>query len=188
VSDTLFRLPPHPVLRTARLWLRPIELGDAADVFAYVSDPEVLRYTSGRTPAHIAETEAFLAGVIEEPETLCWGIRLAADDPVVGAIEFNLVAPTAGSIHYALAASMWGKGMMTEAVQAVCTWVFRTLPQLTTIGTTVVVENIGSRRVLEKCRFYHTGEVTDRWEKELETVRLWVYRLDRGGGTGTDRP
>jgi RimJ/RimL family protein N-acetyltransferase len=175
------RLPPQPTLRTGRLLLRPLELTDAADVFGYVRDPDVLRYTTGRTPARLAETEAYLGEALSSPDTYHWGICLPDSRPVVGVIEFSIDTPGRASIHYTLAAPLWGKGLMTEAVRGVCAWAFNALPDLRVIETSVAAENVGSARVLEKVGFRRLRRTEERWEKEPSPVQLEWYALGREG-------
>jgi ribosomal-protein-alanine N-acetyltransferase len=175
-------LPPQaslPLLQTPRLALRPMELGDAADVYAYVADPAVLRYTTGVTPTRPSETEAFLQRALANPETHMWAIRLRDHTRVIGAIEFGTSSPTTGSVHYALGAAYWGRGLMSEAVEAVSAWAFATLPRLDEIVTAVAEANVASARVLEKCRFERIGTADERWAKEPEPVRLILFRRER---------
>src|SRR4051812_42105800 len=115
-------LPPQaelPVIRTARLVLRPLILADAADVFAYAADPAVLRYTTGITPTLVQETESWLRGVLDDPETHMWAVRRIDDERVIGALEFGWSSASTGSVHYALGRDYWGRGLMTEAIEAV---------------------------------------------------------------------
>jgi [ribosomal protein S5]-alanine N-acetyltransferase len=177
-ADAL-RVPPPPVLRTARLLLRPLTLTDAPDVFAYVQDPEVLRYTTGRTPTQLAETEAFLRAAMSSSDTDHWGICIADSEQVVGVIELSLDPPGRASIHYTLARAQWGKGLMTEAARAICDWAFGALPHLGAIKTPVAVQNVGSTRVLEKLGFRRVRRTSERWEKESSPVELDWYVLPR---------
>jgi ribosomal-protein-alanine N-acetyltransferase len=168
-----------PVLTTPRLLLRAMTRDDASDVFAYAKDPDVLRYTTGTTPRRLEETQDFLEGAIGAPDGRMWAIRLRDLDTVIGAVEFGLLSLETGSIHYVLGGPYWGRGLMTEAVDAVCTWAFATLPSLLEITTTVVEENIGSARVLEKCGFTRVGTTVEQWQKALEPVRLGIFRRHR---------
>src|SRR4051794_15606468 len=110
-----------PTLTTDRLLLRPFTCADAADVFAYASNPNVSRYTTWQTHRSIADSEAFIGMVLgRPPDQHAWAI-LQRDDPVViGAIEFGLKPDAAeAQIDYVLAESFWNRGLMTEAARAV---------------------------------------------------------------------
>jgi hypothetical protein len=105
-------------------------LSDAPDVFAYAKDPDVLRYTTGTTPRHLEETREFLEGAAAVPNGRMWAIQLRGQPTVIGAVEFSLLSPDVGSVHYVLGKPYWGRGLMTEAVDAVCNWAFDTLPAM----------------------------------------------------------
>jgi RimJ/RimL family protein N-acetyltransferase len=154
-------------------------LDDAPDVFAYAKEPEVLHYTTGTTPCRLEETQDFLEGAVAASDGRMWAIRLRDRAPVIGAIEFSLLSPDTGSVHYVLGKPHWGQGLMTEAVDGVCGWAFETLPSLLEIKTTVVEENVGSARVLEKCGFARVGTTVEQWEKQREPVRLAIFRRSR---------
>jgi [ribosomal protein S5]-alanine N-acetyltransferase len=168
-----------PSLTTERLLLRPMRVGDAADVFSYARDPAVLRFTTGIPPRHVDETRRFLEDSLTLPSNRMWALELVGNPTVVGAIEFGLQSPESGSIHYALAKPHWGRGLMTEAVDAVCGWAFDTLAALVEIRTSVVDSNVASLRVLEKCGFVRTELVQENWAKQVEPITLIVVRRGR---------
>jgi ribosomal-protein-alanine N-acetyltransferase len=109
-----------PEIVTEQLTLRGFSLTDARDVFAYASNPNVLRYTTGRTPTSIADSEKFVHGLMNAPAgAFAWAVRLKNAPTVIGAVEFGIGDGTEGSIHYALAEEHWNKGLMTDACRAV---------------------------------------------------------------------
>jgi ribosomal-protein-alanine N-acetyltransferase len=171
-----------PSLTTERLRLRPIRLTDAADVFAYAQEPDVLLFTTGTPPQLVDESSAFLRDALASLHDRMWAIQLHADPRVIGAIELGLQSQHVGSIHYALAKPHWGRGLMTEAVASVCTWAFDTVRELSLIRTTVAEANIGSVRVLEKCGFRLVGTVREHWAKATDDVHLGIFERSRGAG------
>jgi ribosomal-protein-alanine N-acetyltransferase len=175
-------LPPQdalPTLTTARLRLRAMTLSDAPDVFAYAKDPDVLRHTTGTPPRRLEETQAFLEGAVAATDGRIWAIQLRDRPAVIGAIELGFLSPDTGSIHYVLGKPYWGRGLMTEAVGAMCDWAFDAFPSMREIRTAVVEENVGSARVLEKCGFTRIDTMIERWEKQPEPVRLAIFRRSR---------
>jgi [ribosomal protein S5]-alanine N-acetyltransferase len=154
-------------------------LSDAPDVFAYAKDPDVLRYTTGTTPHHVEETRKFLEGAVAAPDGCMWAIERRGQPTVIGAVEFSLLSPDVGSVHYVLGKQYWGQGLMTEAVDAVCNWALDTLPSMLEIRTTAVEANIGSARVLEKCGFERIGTTVEQWQKQPEPVHLAIFRRSR---------
>ena len=175
-------MPPldhPPLLETARLVLRPIELSDAADVFAYAADPSVLRYTTAVPPTRVEETEAWLRSVLVDSQTLMWAIRLTTSSAVIGVIELGMLSAATTSVHYALARNHWGRGLMTEAVKAISRWAFDAFPDLQEITTSVAEANRGSVRVLDKCGYEQFAVVEEHWSKEPQPVPCLHFRLTR---------
>ncbi len=175
-------LPPQarlPALATRRLSLRAMTKADASDVFEYAKDPEVLRYTTGTTPRRPEDTHEFLRDAVAATDRRMWTLRMRDSHVVVGAVEFGLSSPEVGSVHYVLGRPYWGQGLMTEAVEAICTWAFEALPALLEIRTAAVEDNVGSIRVLEKCGFARVGTTVEHWEKQSEPVRLAIFSRTR---------
>jgi RimJ/RimL family protein N-acetyltransferase len=59
-------------------------------------------------------------------------------------------------IGYVLARVHWGKGYMTEAATALRDWAFNQ-PEIFRVYATTSVDNIGSRRVMEKIGMTREG-------------------------------
>jgi [ribosomal protein S5]-alanine N-acetyltransferase len=170
----------QPELLTPRLRLAPFTLADAPDVFSYARDPQVSKYTTWRTHESLQDAEDYLRSVLARaPGDYCWAIRLRDDPTVIGAIECShCLSPTA-EIHYVLASSHWNRGFMTEAFAAVMSWAFTHHPHIECIRTRAVAENIGSRRVMEKCGLVFERFRTDRWEKLDQQVTQAEYAIAR---------
>ena len=113
---------PPETFSTGRLILRRPVSSDAEAVFAYASDPEVMRYLSRTPSTDIAETRGFLdrcARMWESGDALVWAITLNREEvALIGMIE---VRPSDHGLElgYVLNRSSWGHGYMTEAVTAV---------------------------------------------------------------------
>jgi RimJ/RimL family protein N-acetyltransferase len=140
------------VIHTPRLLLRVPRLDDVGPIYrAYDHDPEVLRYLTWRPNNDISETESFIAGCIDAWQAgsrFPWVITTTPGDEPVGMIEARIDKPRA-ELGYVLARSAWGRGYMTEAVQAVVE-VLLALPELYRVWACCDVDNAASARVLEK--------------------------------------
>ena len=169
-----------PELHTDRLLLRGFSIEDAADVFAYASDPEVLRYTTGVTPVTPADSERFVQSLLDNPPgAFAWALLPRSGGRVIGAVEFGIGDGRTGSIHYALARDRWNGGLMTEACRAVLDWGFASHPGLERVTTSAVVENRASTRVMEKCGFKREGvmkraSIHPSISKEPRDCVLWA--------------
>ena len=167
-----------PEITTRRLRLRAFRPEDAQDVFEYARDPEVLRYTTGRTPRVPPDIQPFMDDVTNKPDgAYAWAVRLRDNPRVIGAIEFGSDGAV-GTIHGALAKEYWGKGLMTEAARAVLGWAFATLG-LERVTTEALAHNKASIRVMQKCGMTLERLCQDKWDKFDAPVDLGVYTITR---------
>lgn len=124
-------MPEVPALITDRLTLRGYRLDDFDDCYALWSDPEVMRYISSR-PFTREEVWARLLRYVGHWTLLGYGywiVHETATGAFVGDVGFadhrrDLTpsfggAPEAG---WVLAAAAQGRGLCTEAMQAVLAW------------------------------------------------------------------
>jgi [ribosomal protein S5]-alanine N-acetyltransferase len=177
-----------PELHTRQLRLRAFCSADCDDVFAYASNPRVARFTSWQAHQSRADSQAFLAWVLQrrtEPGLIwhTWAICAHDDQRAMGSIGFRQLSPTHGRIDFALAEAAWGQGIMTEAARAVISWAFEQLPAIETIMSGGLSENRGSMRVLEKCgmqleeqrsvRFAQLGDEEREVAEYAITRALW---------------
>ena len=139
-------------LETKRLVLRKPRLEDARAIFeGWTQDQEVTRYLTWRPHERIEQTEAFVQGCIRawEGETrFPYVITLKGTGEVIGIIDPRMEGPKVG-IGYGAARAYWGKGYVPEATRAIIDWAFRQ-PTIFRVYATTDVENIASRRVMEK--------------------------------------
>ena len=165
--------------------LRPFERADAADVFAYASNPNVSRYTTWSTHRTLADSEAFIEMVLARgPEQHTWAILLRNERRVVGAIEFCLTSDAEAEFHYVLAEPLWNRGLMTEAARAVLAWGLEQYPGVRRVATRAMSRNIGSQRVLEKCGLKFERTRLDPWAKFPEPVEQREYAITRVTAAG----
>ncbi|MDQ2692259.1 MAG: GNAT family N-acetyltransferase [Chloroflexota bacterium] len=144
------RMPEQ--VETARLLLRKPHMQDASFIFTgWAQDREVTRYLTWRPHERIEQTEEFVRGCLaawEGQRRYPYMITMKETGEIIGMIDPRLEDFKLG-IGYVSARAHWSKGYVTEATQAVIKWAF----QQTTIYrvyATTDVENIASRRVLEK--------------------------------------
>lgn len=163
------RLPE--IIRTERLTLRRPRPSDADAVFAYASDPQVTLHMDWPTHTDIAQSRAFLehcAAAWADGNEATWAITLGDDDGMIGAVGVRTHGHKA-DFGYTLARAYWGRGIATEAARAMLDEVFR-LPGIARVWATCSLENIGSRRVLEKAGLEREG-----------VLRAWNVRPQKGG-------
>ena len=102
-----------------------------------------------------------------------WEIILKDSSCSVGGIGFAGLPDDEGAteIGYALDEKFRGKGIATEAVQALSDWAFQD-PGLHKLRAETPVDNVESQRVLEKNNFQKTGHKTIALEVPLQ-VFTW---------------
>lgn len=141
-------------LETERLYLRPLTLDDLDDVHRMHSDPETVRYASGRVKSR-EESLEWLERAVDSYETIghgFWALELKRSGDYVGhagllAQVVDDVAET--EIAYWIARHQWGVGLATEAAIASRDHGFHTLGRRRLISI-IHPENQASRRVAEK--------------------------------------
>lgn len=151
-------------LRTARLLLRPFEFADVDDVLKYECNPLMSRYQPPGPPFARADAEAMVRRRIAQRPS--WAIVLPSAErprgPVVGHVRCSVWAGSAtAELAYAIAPSLWGRGLATEAASAVLDHAFVAL-DLHKVFAAVVEANAGSVRVLEKLGMLPEGRLREQ--------------------------
>lgn len=139
-----------PVIGTERLLLRRLEMGDAEDIFEWVSDPQVTTYLFWRAHQSIEDSRDFIAWVTDD-DFACWGVVLTESGKVIGNCFLHNVRfeHRRAEIAFNIGRKYWGKGYATEVAQAIIQFGFEDW-RLNRIEGTCMVENRASARVMEK--------------------------------------
>ncbi len=165
-------------LETDRLVLRPITLEDLDLLVELDSDPEVMRYLTGK-PSTRDQVAAIMSKLL--------GSRWIAHDKSTGAFVgwFGLVpgSEAAYDVSYRLRRDWWGRGLATEGTGRMIAAAFGSLGARRVTAQTMAV-NVRSRAVMERCgleivRMFHVEwedplPGTEEGEVEYEiTRRTW---------------
>lgn len=175
----------NTTLETTRLLLRSFQDDDLADFNRYAAVPGVGERAGWQAHQSMAESRAILLHFQEGKHT--FAIVLKATGQVIGSLgiePLNPDVPVASAsngrmLGYVLAKPEWGRGLMSEAVDAVVTYCFKTLAfdhlQIAFFNT-----NAASRRVAEKCGFAPYAELTltTQWGEPRES-QVWLLRNPR---------
>jgi RimJ/RimL family protein N-acetyltransferase len=153
--DDVFRL------ETARLWLRWPRTSDAPAIHRYCSRWEVAQFTARIPhpyPTGTAERFIFAAreGNASGRELTLVMTPIRDKREVVGAISLESRGRDHLTLGYALAPETWGKGLASEAVEAMVEAAF-SLTDAVEIDASTRTENAASRRVLEKAGFEYSS-------------------------------
>lgn len=101
-------------IRTERLLLRRAQPKDAVPLHAIFSSAEAMRYWSSLPHVSLAETEAWLQGMIDAPADASDDFILEANGRVIGKLGCWRVP----EVGFFLAPSAWGRGYASEALAA----------------------------------------------------------------------
>ena len=140
-------------LITDDLCLRKVVEDDLALFFDFQLDPDA-NYMAAFTARDPTDREAFTAHwnkIMADPTNI---IRtIVCDGQVVGSVS-SYEESGKPEVTYWVGRAYWGKGIGTRALTAFLVQVNTTRP----IYARVAQDNLGSRRILEKCGFQVIGE------------------------------
>ncbi|MBR5032048.1 MAG: GNAT family N-acetyltransferase [Treponema sp.] len=139
-----------PVLETERLILRPLAMDDLDAVFKWAGDPRVNKYMIYPLYKNKEEGIEWLNSLYQDDDKKDFGFVLKETGELIGSggIYYH---PERGlwSIGYNLAYDYWNRGFTTEAMEKIIEWGRQELG-IKEVAATFAVENVGSRRVMEK--------------------------------------
>ncbi|WP_433945392.1 GNAT family N-acetyltransferase [Paenibacillus sp. SN-8-1] len=173
-----------PELESSRLRLRKLEDSDAAQLYKYWGDDEVVKYLNMSRLESVQDTLDMinlLNGLSESEDTLRWGIELKETGLLIGSCGFNvwqLAGATRGEIGYDLGEAYWGRGYMSEALLTLMEFGYSVMG-LNRIEVLVLPENSASRRMLEKLGFQEEGLLREYQQNEQAEgyIDLYLYAL-----------
>ena len=177
--NTLFR--EFPCLQTERCELREVTLDSADDLFRIRSHTEGARY--GPDPwddpkeaeVRIREWHKWFI----DKEDIPWGIFERGKNQLIGHIKYAYVRQYLGMLGYHLDAAFWNKGIMTEVLSAVVTFLYEKT-DVHRLQATVHKDHAASGRVLEKIGFKREGLLRGRAYWHDRFCDLYMYALLRG--------
>jgi [ribosomal protein S5]-alanine N-acetyltransferase len=159
---TTSRLPEQIEARRIRL-RRPV-ISDATAIFhSYTQDPLVCRFLVWQPHKSESVARDFIASCIEawgSANRLAYVITENSSSAAIGMIEARIQGATV-DMGYVLARSHWGKGIMSEAIDALAKAALA-LPHIFRVQAFCDTENSQSQRVLEKAGLKREGRL-DRW-------------------------
>lgn len=152
-------------IRTKRLLLRPLGLGDLATAYAYSSDPEATRFMVRLPVSDIAETKSFLRAAEAEwrrEEPSYYEFAIVREGIHIGAVSVYLSAEgTEGELGWILDRRHWRHDYATEAAEAVRDFATGALGVRRLVAH-CDAENFASRRVMEKLGMTLAGRTHGR--------------------------
>lgn len=180
-------LPPTPVLETERLTLRPLEPRDAAATQRIFPQWSIVKHLLAKVPWPYPHdgAETNMRECLERRargERFFWAITLkGGDDTLIGRIDLGPDDGDREMRGFWLDPAFHGRGLMTEAAEAVTAYAFDVLgwPE---IWVTNAASNSASHRIKEKQGFELVEVTRDRFVSGEDDKEVW--RLTRGAWAG----
>ncbi|RKD73511.1 ribosomal-protein-alanine N-acetyltransferase [Sinobaca qinghaiensis] len=146
-------------------YLRTLKEEDAADVWSYLSRPEVVKHYGMEPLRSVQEAVEEIQWYhdIESDGTGCrFGIVLQDHERVIGSCGFHNWHQKSGRAEVAmeLHPSFWGLHIMTHAMHVILEYGFRSM-NLEVVTALVKRENLSSQRLMEKLDFQQASSVKD---------------------------
>lgn len=156
-----------PRLSGKRLDLRWLTTDDAPALLRIFGDSEVMRYWSSPPLRDLAAATALVDEIqhfFRSRTLFQWGIASREGDELYGTCTLLNIdhAHRRAELGFALARDAWGRGLATEAVEALIGFSFDTLA-LHRLEADVDPRNDRSLRLLERQGFRREGYLRERW-------------------------
>ena len=162
--------------------IRPTRPTDAPDAYRLVTDeavPSRLLWDGPENEEEIANNYRRWQDELKTGASYNFAVERADQPGMIGGIGPRLrTHPLQADIGYWLGVPFWNQGYMTDAVRLVCHLSFKYL-EVVRVYATVMVGNMGSRRVLEKNGFSVDGTLRQHVIKRGEWRDEWFLSLLR---------
>jgi ribosomal-protein-alanine N-acetyltransferase len=174
-----------PVLRTARLLLRPFAPEDAHPIFGLYSSPRVMAWNIFPPFKRLYEAEdliAYHALLFESQRGIRWAIAQPEDRMLIGTCGYhNWRQPLReAELSYELSPDYWNQGLMSETLAAVIGFGRKEM-KLSRILAKVLKENAASIHLLEKFNFQFNAEYDGREPRIQNGREVCWYELKVSG-------
>ena len=161
--------------------IRKWELSDAKELSMALSNRKIQDNLRDGLPYPYTEQDGanYISAMLSADENETFAFAITVDYKVVGSIgvfrQGNIHRQTA-ELGYYIAEEYWGKGIMTEAVNQICEYVFEK-SDIVRIYAEPFAHNVASCRVLEKAGFQYEGTLRSNAVKNGKVIDMKMYSL-----------
>ena len=167
----------EPVLRTARLILRPVRMSDAHALFPLFSDPDTMQHWSHGPLTRIEEMQTRVAHNLPPQSKAGFSFAITKDgERALGWINFYNESHAIAGLGYILAPSERGQGLVSEAVEAMLAHGFKTL-KLHRVYLDIDPQNERSIAVAERAGFRREGLFRQAFFRDGEFLDSVFYAM-----------
>lgn len=159
--------------------IRKWKLSDAKDLASVISNKKIQDNLRDGLPYPYTEQDAtdYISAMLSEDENKTLAFAITIDNKAIGSIgafrQKNIHRHTA-EIGYYIAEEYWGKGLMTEAVKQICSYIFDK-SNIVRIYAEPFSYNKASCHVLEKAGFLYEGTLRSNAIKNGKTIDMLMY-------------
>jgi len=166
-----------PTLDTERLRLRPTRRDDDEALHALFSDPLAMQWWTHGALETVEQTRAQIERTLTRPDWYGWVITLAGDDRAIGTLGANEKRQGAVfEIGYSLLRSEWGRGLASEAVGRLITWLIDDR-RARRIFADTDPDNAPSNALLRRLGFTLEGRLRGEWETHIGVRDSLIWGL-----------
>lgn len=166
-----------PLLKSARLVLRPVRLDDADALFTVLSDVDLMTWWAFGPHQSVEDTRALLATLAAgKPGSRSWAITRAQEDIALGWVNAHERRMNVSEIGYSLARSCWGQGIAREAVTMVIDQLLIAEGQRRVFADTDP-DNASSIGLLTALGFAKEGHLRAEWETHIGVRDSLIFGL-----------
>jgi RimJ/RimL family protein N-acetyltransferase len=167
------------ILKTKRLFVRPIAVGDAPALFEARGDAEVMRYwdwPEQDSAEAVREVLRKHTPELTHETTRWWVVALSPDGPAIGECDLSEIDRHHGraEVGFLFARAHWGKGYAQEAMERVIAYGFDELG-LERLWARFHEGNDASKRLLEKLGFAYEGRLRRHVLRDGERRDCLIY-------------
>lgn len=151
----------NTVLETDRLILRKITANDACDMYEYACRPETSKYLLWSPHTSVSATKNVIEAMKNDyaaERFFDFAIIFKENSKMIGTVGFTSYDEKnqCAEAGYVISPDYWYKGIASEALAAILNFAFCELG-INRVEARYMVENINSRRVMEKCQMTYEG-------------------------------
>ncbi len=168
-----------PTLSAPGVVLRPLEVGDAAALFAAHGDPETHKYWAGPAHRDVAETARYIEETLELPTTRGWSITEDGGE-ALGRVALFVVRDGVGELGIIMRRDATGRGLASKALSLVCDYAFGELDMHRLVAD-IDPDNSASLSLFLRAGFEREGLLRGNWKTHLGIRDSVVMGRLRGG-------
>lgn len=173
------------ILHTERLKLRPLTIDDVDNVFPYCSNPEIPKLMAWEPHKTKDDTREFLRRIDKNRNAgtgITWAILLNKEEfcgifsLIAIARHHHALTYNRAELAYWLGPEFQGKGIMTEAGEAIINFAFTSL-DIHRLVVSHFTENDASGNLIKRLGFKYIGEEREAFQKNGVWYNHKLYDL-----------